>query len=126
MSADALPLDPEVFTEGLSDRVLRQFKVAAQDWFDVCRRLSEWEDRRLVDDPSPEALAQHAKVLGNLEWLGRILAMLTQNREFPDRQLAELVASTLQDLQDRRALWHGKMTSAERDRVLHEIFPHES
>lgn len=126
MNADALPVDPEVFVEGLTDRVLRQFKVAAQDWFDICRKLSEWEDRRLVDDPSPEALAQHAKVLRNLEWLGRLMAMVTEDSEFQDRQFAQLIASTLQDLRDRRALWHGSMTASQREQVLREIFSHES
>ena len=126
MNVDALPSDPEVFAEGLTDRVLRQFKVAAQDWFDVCRKLTEWEDRQLVDNPTPEALAQHAKVLRNLEWLGRVLTMITEDRQFEDRQFAELVATTLQDLRDRRALWHGSMTPAQREKVLHDIFPHES
>ena len=126
MNADALPLDPEVFAEGLVDRVLRQFKVAAQDWFDVCRKLSEWEDARLVDDPNPEILAQHAKVLRNLEWLGRLMIMVTQDPEFKDRPLADLLASTLQDLRDRRALWHGNVTSAQREQVLREVFPDES
>jgi len=126
MNADVLPADPEVFAEGLADRVLRQFKVAAQDWFDVCRKLNEWEDQRLVDDPHPEALAQHVKVLTRLERLGRLLTVVTEDTQFQDRQFAELIASTLQDLRDRRALWHGSMSAAQREQVLQEIFRHES
>ena len=126
MNAESIPLDPEVFAEGLTDRVLRQFKVAAQDWLDVCHKLGGWEDRWLVDDPNPEALGQHAKVLRNLEWIGRVMITVTEDSKFQDRQFAEVIATTLQDLRDRRALWHGSMTAEQREQVLREIFPHES
>jgi len=48
-----------------------------------------------------------------------LLITVTEDREFQDRQFAELIAGTMQDLRDRRALWHGSMTPAQREQVLH-------
>jgi hypothetical protein len=91
----------------------------------VCRQLSAWEDRRLIDDPTPERLAEHTRLLDELEHVGRWLSRATQSPDFPDRPTAELVAMTMQDLNDRRALWHGPMKREQREAVLREVF-HES
>jgi len=80
------------------------------------------EDRHLVDQPTPEGLAAHARLLDDLEQVGRWLAGATQGPDFPDRSTAELVAMTLQDLKDARALWHGNMTPEDRQEVLRAVF----
>jgi hypothetical protein len=107
---------------GLSQRFLRSFRAQFEGWCDICRRLSLWEERRLVDEPTPEDFSEHARILKKLARTGRWVASLTQNADFPDAAAAELVAMTLQDIADRRALWHGTMTPEQREKVLTSIF----
>jgi hypothetical protein len=45
--------------------------------------------------------------------------------DYPNHTTAELVAMTIQDLKDRRALWHGMLTPERREEILREVF-HES
>ena len=106
----------------LAKRLLRNFRAQVEDWYDVCRLLSTWEDRCLVDQPSPERLAEHARLLDELEQVGRWLSLTAQSLDLPDRTTADLVVMTLQDLKDRRAPWHGPMTRERREEVLREIF----
>ena len=106
----------------MSRRAARHFKAQVEDWYDVCRHLSDWEDRRLIDQPTPENLAQHRHLLDELEQVGRWLSLATQSPDFPDRATAELVGLTLQDLKDRRALWHGKLKPAQRKEIMHAVF----
>jgi len=118
-AAIELPFD----SEGLTDRMVRQLKVAGEDWFDGCRRLSEFEERYLADEPlNEEALARHAKALNTLELVGRLLSLTVEDALFPDRQFADRVAVTMRDLKDRRAMWHGDMSSAQREQLLREVF----
>jgi hypothetical protein len=56
-----------------------------------------------------------------LERVGTWLSLAT-GTDFPDRATAELVALTLQDLRDARALWHGNMTDGSRREILHAVF----
>jgi hypothetical protein len=125
MAANTLSVSPPEapdMTRGVAKRLARHLKAQAEDWYDVCRHLSDWEDRHLVDRPTPEGLAAHARLLDDLEQVGRWLAGATQDPDFPDRTTAELVAMTLQDLKDRRALWHGQMSEEEREEFLKSVF----
>ena len=110
---------------GLTTRLVRYFKAQVADWYDVCRHLTAWEGRHLIDQPTPEQLAEHARTLDELEHAGRWLLLAAQSPDFPDRGTAELVAMTVQDLKDRRALWHGPMNREQRETVLRGVF-HES
>ncbi len=110
---------------GLTTRLVRYFKAQVEDWYDVCRHLGVWEERHLMDRPTPERLAEHARLLDELEQAGRWLSRATDTPDFPDPATAELVAQTLQDLRDRRALWHGPMQPEQREALLREVF-HES
>jgi ATP-dependent helicase YprA (DUF1998 family) len=42
--------------------------------------------------------------------------------DFPDHPTTELVAMTLQDVKDARALWHGNMTREDRQEILRAVF----
>ena len=117
--------EPIDWARGLITRLTRYFKVQVEDWYDVCRQLSAWEDRYLVDQPTEETLTQHARLLDELQHVGHWLARTTQIPDFPDAATAELVAMVMQDLKDRRALWHGSMTDEQREAVLQDVF-HES
>jgi len=114
--------EPADLAGGLATRLRRYFKAQVEDWYDVCRHLSTWEDRHLIDQPTPERLAEHAGLLDELEQVGRWLSLATQSPDFPDRATAELVSMTLQDLRDRRALWHGQMTPERREEILRAVF----
>ena len=107
---------------GISKRVLRLLEAQVEDWHDVCRHLTDWEDRYLLDQPSPERLAEHARLLAELERVGTWMSLATGSSDFPDRPTAELVAMTLQDLKDARALWHGNMTRERRQEILRAVF----
>ena len=125
MSADILTASPAEATDlaaNLARRLFRYFKAQVEDWYDVCRHLSDWEDRHLIDDPTPQSLAEHARLLDELEQVGRWLALATQSPDFPDRSTAELVIMALQDLKDRRSLWHGQMSHERREELLRDIF----
>jgi len=107
---------------GISRRALRLLRAQVEDWHDECRRLSGWEDQHLLDHPGPERLAEHARLLDELERVGTWLSLATGTSDFPDRPTADLVAMTLQDLKDARALWHGNMTRESRQEILRAVF----
>ena len=75
-----------------------------------------------LDHPGPERLAEHARLLDELERVGTWLSLATGTADFPDRPTAELVGMTLQDLKDARALWHGNMTRGRREEILRAVF----
>lgn len=114
--------EPTDLGSGLTARLVRYFKAQVEDWYDVCRQLSAWEEQHLIDHPTPEQSAEHTRLLDELEHVGRWLMRATQTPDFPDRTTAELVAMTMQDLKDRRALWHGPMKPEQREAMLREIF----
>jgi hypothetical protein len=106
----------------LTQRLARYFKVQVEDWCDVCRRSVALENRHFADRLAPDALDEHARLLDELERVGRFLAQAMQTAGFADRATAELVAMTLQDLKDRRALWHGKLKPQQREEILRAVF----
>ena len=106
----------------ISKRTLRYLKAQVEDWYDVCRGLSFWEDRHLVDNPTPGALAEHSRRLDEYERVGNWLSHATQSSDYPDHATAKLVQMTLQDLKDRRALWHGAIPTERRKEILRSIF----
>jgi hypothetical protein len=96
---------------GVATRLVRYLKAQVEDWYDECRQLTPWENEYLLDGPPPARLAEHARLLDELEQAGRWLYQTTQSPDFPDRATAELVSMTLEDLKDRRAMWHGESLS---------------
>lgn len=104
---------------GLARSVARHLRAEVDDWYDACRRLTVWEDDHLLDNPAPEKMAEHAAMIEELERIGQWFLPATQSPDFPDAETAELVRLTLQDLKDRRAMWHGrKMSREESDKIL--------
>ncbi|MGH7951052.1 MAG: hypothetical protein ACREFE_03910 [Limisphaerales bacterium] len=105
---------------GLARSVVRHLRAEIDDWYDACRRVTVWEDDNLLEDnPAPEKMAEHATMIDELERIGKWFSLATQSPDFPDADTAELVRLTLQDLKDRRAMWHGKkMSREESDKIL--------
>ena len=125
MSASTLAdpgIEPSDLGSGLVARLTRSLKTQVEDWYGVCLQLTAWEERYLVEQPSPERLADHARLLDELEELGRWLGPATQSAAFTDRTTASLVAMVVQDLKDRRALWHGPLSAEQREAVLRDVF----
>jgi len=120
-TAPAAP--PPDSSNRLATRAARHLRTQVEDWYDECRALPQWEDENLIDAPTPERLAEHARLLDELERVGRWLASATQSADFPDRPTAELVVMALQDLADCRAMWHGpKMSEERRAEILKACF----
>src|SRR5271157_4398153 len=88
----------------LQKRWLASFAEAAEEWSAFVSTLSQREDENLLDNPTPELLADHKATLQRLLAFGSTLA--TENREFPDRHTAEMVAATQLVLQDKLRMWH--------------------
>ena len=114
--------EPTELAGALTQRIARYFKVHVEDWCDVCQRSVGWEDRHFANSLSPEALNEHARLLDELERTGDFFQQAMQTAGFSDRAMVELVTMTLQDLKDRRALWHGKLKPQQREEVLRAIF----
>ena len=114
---------PKGSSHRLALRTVRQFRAQVEDWYDECRALTNWDDQNLLDAPTPDKLAEHAAVIDELERVGRWFSLAMQSADFPDRSTAELVAMTLRDLADVRAMWHGTTLSEnERTEILKSCF----
>ena len=117
------PLPLEVGQLGNFDaRMTRNFRVAVEDWDEVCSALGKWEAVHLIDSPAPDVLEQHhAWVLGLLAW-GKAMQRVTDQPGFLDRAAAERVKARLRHLQDKLDLWHLEMTPGEESRILQSAF----
>jgi len=124
--ADSLPLVPD-YIGHLQERLLREFAHGVEDWSRCVDQVTRWEDEHLLDNPTPELLAQHKTALKRLIGFGKFISLSTEHPEFPDRETAELVRATQHCFQDKLAMWHGPQLSAEEsERILAACFPNES
>ncbi|PWU18298.1 MAG: hypothetical protein C5B50_09495 [Verrucomicrobia bacterium] len=107
-------------------RLLGNFNQAVEEWSAFVPALTRWEDEHLLDSPAAELLADHKTTIKRLIAFGKFIALGTEQPDFPDRRLAESVASTLLILEDKLRLWHGPpMSKADSDRILAACFPDE-
>ena len=114
--------EPMDVAGALTQRLARYFKVHVEDWYDVCRRSVMLEKRLFAGELSPDALAEHARLLDELERTGKFFQQAMQTSGFADQAMVDLVSTTLQDLKDRRALWHGKLKPQQREEILRAVF----
>lgn len=123
MIADALtmPVVPD-FLGHLESHFHRELTSVVHDWSRCANLLAEWEDDHLLDNPTPEALANHKQTVERLLRFGRFLALATEQPDFPDKPLAEIVAATQSCLRDKLPLWHGTMREIERAEILKTCF----
>src|SRR5437764_14523775 len=114
MSAEilAMPLVPD-FMEHLEMHFLRELAGIVYDWSKCRNLLTQWEDEHLLDNPSPDSLAKHKQAIDRLVRFGRFLALATEQPEFTEPKLAQIVRATQSCLQDKLALWHGKTLAPE-------------
>ena len=103
-------------------RMLRNFRAAVEDWDEVCSALGSWEAQHLTDQHSG-SLEQHRRWVGQLLAWGQFVQRATKSPDFPDQALAEKVDARIRHLEDKLALWHSEMQSAEEERILRAAFP---
>lgn len=105
------------------DRHLARWAELVDDWTFIFNKLIDWEHEHLLDQPNAQRLAEHRRALEALLEFGRICVLSTRDSNFPAKELAPIVAATMQAMEDHLALWHGPMTEPERAKLLQEIFP---
>jgi hypothetical protein len=115
-------LDTAISLGGIQRRSLRHFRVQVEDWYDACRELTLWEDQNLIDEATSEKLAEHERILNELDRVGRWLSKTAQEPDFPDTETVKLVGWALQDIRDRRVLWHGPLDRKQRSEIVASIF----
>ena len=102
--------------------MLRTFRAVMEDWDEVCSALGAWEARYLTADCAGSARDQHRVWVTELLSWGQLVERAMQHPGFPDQTLAALVNARLRHLQDKLALWHSDMTTAEEEHILHNAF----
>ena len=103
-------------------RMLRSFRGVVEDWDEVCSSLGVWEAEQLAAGNSASAKVQHCNWVADLLAWGHVLVRATEDKAFPDPELSLRVKARLRHLEDKLALWHGEMSSAEEDRILGTAF----
>ena len=117
------PLPLEVGQLGnFEARMLRTFRAAVDDWDEVCSALGSWEARHLTSAHAEAAKEQHRTWVTELLHWGQLVQRATEHPSFPDPALAARVTARLRHLQDKLALWHRDMNSAEEERILLAAF----
>ena len=119
MPAEVLP----DFFESLEAHILHEFAEGVALWGKTVSALARWEDQHLLDNPSAETRAAHRRTVEKLIRFGRFLALTTEHANFPDAELKETVAATLQTLEDKIPLWHSTMPKEQAAAILKAAFP---
>jgi hypothetical protein len=123
MTANTLSVPLPDYFGRVEAHFLREFSAAVEDWSRCVNVLTAWEDEHLLDVPTPELLAAHKQTIERLLRFGRFISLATQPSEFPDRKVADIVASTQSCLKDKLALWHGpKLSKERREQILKACF----
>ena len=120
----SLPV-PELISR-LQRRLHAELANAIEEWSWFVSTLAQWEDDHLLDNPTPDLLADHQATVRRLLAFGRSLSLATENPDFTDHRTSESVAATLLVLEDKLRLWHGpRMERGESDRILADVYPDE-
>ena len=118
-----VPVNAIDFIETLEKRILHELWDSVLVWSESVRALAQWEDERLLDNPSAEMLAQHRRIVERQIALGKFISLATEHPDFPDPQVREQVAATMSILQDKIPLWHSTMSEQRAKQILAEVFP---
>ena len=113
---------PDYF-ERLQRHILQELAEGVAAWGRSVTALAQWEDEHLLENPSAEALAAHRGIVEKLIAFGRFLALSTDHAEFPDAELKDNVAATLQTLRDKIPLWHSRMPKGKAEAIIKSAFP---
>jgi hypothetical protein len=96
-------------------------------WYQKIELFRKGEDQRMfVQEPTSEDLAVHRSLLQRLITDGEHLVSLVQQVGLPENIEAitlQSVAATLEAIRADYRGWHEPMPAAERERILHQVFP---
>src|SRR5258708_22159921 len=121
----ALPM-PDLIGR-LQKRLLAEVREVVEQWSSFVSALARWEGDHLLDNPTPELLADHKTTVERCLAFGRFLWLGMDKPDFPDSQLAEMVSATQSALEDSLRMLHSaRMSKAESDGILAVCFPDES
>lgn len=123
MAANALTLPLATDIVGrLEKRLLSSLESFVEEWSESAAALTRWEDEHLLERPSGDLMLRHKTTVGQLIRLGKLLSALTADPAFPNDQQHSVVVATLQMLEDKLAMWHGKMSESERQKIMAACF----
>jgi hypothetical protein len=125
MKSAAVPFDLDD-SPSLWDRIVSDFPSAAEEWSRSINRLNRWEDEKLLpfDNPPPEALERHRKIIERLMFFGQLCAFVATSREYGDDVTAGMVTASQEVLRNKLRMFHRpRMSKEESDRILAEVFP---
>lgn len=121
-----LPTPREGFLSKLEQMTLDALESQIHEWSAERKRLVEWEDAYLLENPTAEKLAEHKERLNKLGVYGQVFLFTTSRPDFPRPDLAEQAQAIQFILRDSYRLFHGPHVSKEEaDRILTELFPDE-
>jgi len=103
-----------------------KFSEAVAEWSRCRQNLMRWEDEHvLVDNPSPELLERHRKIVERLIFFGQLFSLIASRPEFDDIATAEMVQANQFILREKYQMFHqpNPMTAAQADGLLKEVFP---
>src|SRR5712671_2432577 len=126
MSSPVLTFDPGLDSESSFHKLVEIFKFAdaAREWSRCRQALTDWEDEHLlVDNPAPEKLERHRKLIERLMFFGQSFALVSTHPDFEDAATAEMIEANQHILRDKLRMFHSSMSHEEADRILMEVFP---
>jgi len=122
MNASPSTLDAES-RPGLFERLVSEFPAAVEEWSRSVNRLNRWEDEHLlVENPPPEKLAHHRKVIERLMFFGQLCALGASHPEFGDAETAGMVTATQEVLRHKLRMFHHPMPREKAEAILREVF----
>ncbi len=124
MNSATLTLDLE--SDSLFQALVERFSFAesAREWSRCRQRLTAWEDEHLlVDNPPPEKLERHRKVVERLIFFGQLFMLVASHPDSQDLETAEMIRANMDALRDKLRMYHSSMSREQADKVLKEVFP---
>ncbi len=104
--------------------LMADLAAKVEEWSRCRQELTRWEDEHLlVENPPPENLAEHKRMLERLMFFGQIFTFVTSQPDFPDIELAELVHANQFIFREKFQMFHNPMSREQAERILQEFFP---
>jgi hypothetical protein len=121
---DAPVSAPPQFLENAFNDICEDLAVVAMDWCAASRKVCQFKQNGLLNQPTAEHLANHKQQLELLIAFGELLSLATRSPVFPKPQVAAIIHATLGMLKDDLSIWHGTdLTEAEAEEIMQKCFP---
>jgi hypothetical protein len=125
VTEDDLPIEASPsFIKLAFVRICSELSADAKEWSTVVTGLRRFQDTELLDNPTPEKLKAHKRIITMMIAFGEFISNATKDPSFPDRETHEMVTATIQILRDDLALWRSNLlTSEQSNKILADCFP---